>query len=115
MSGLRGLLLAVRFLLELCLIASFAYWGLHLDAGLPTRLAAGVGAAGLAIVVWGRWVAPKASRQLDDPARFFVETLLFAAAAVGLAHAGQWTLGIVVILVYLIDRVALVVTGGTGA
>lgn len=114
MSGLRGLLLAIRFLLELTLIASLAYWGLRLDAGLPLRLIAGLGTAAVAIGVWGRWVAPKATRQLDDPARFVVEALLFACAAIGLAHAGQWILGIALFSVYLVDRVALVMTGGTG-
>jgi hypothetical protein len=115
MGGLRGLLLAIRFLLELALIVSLAYWGLRLDTGLAVRLIAGLGAAVVAIGVWGRWVAPKAPRQLEDPARFVVEVVLFACAAIGLGHGGQWMLGVLLFSVYVVDRIALTMTGGTGS
>lgn len=114
MAGWRGLLLAIRFLLELALIASLAYWGLHLDTETPLRLLAGIGAPVAAILVWGRWIAPRASRQLEDPGRFVLEVALFGVAALGLADAGQQALGLVLIPVYLVDRLALVLTGGTG-
>jgi hypothetical protein len=43
----------------------------------------------LAALVWGRWVAPRATRRLEDPARLGVEVVLFAVAAGGLVIAGR--------------------------
>lgn len=111
---MRAVLLGVRFLLELAMIAALAFWGFGLDADLGLRLLAGLGAPGIAIGVWGRWVAPKSSHQLDDPARLALEVVLFAAAAGALAATGQTVLGVVLMSVYLLDRLALTATGGTG-
>lgn len=111
---MRPILLAVRFLLELALLGALAFWGFTLDQGLLVRVLAGIGAPAMAIAVWARWVAPKSPRQLDDPPRFLIELALFAVAAVGLYVAGQPVLAIVLISVYLLDRLALTATGGTG-
>jgi hypothetical protein len=51
---------------------------------------------------------------LDDPARFTVELILFAAASFALVSAGLTVLGVVLTSVYLLDRLALTATGGTG-
>lgn len=111
---MRAVLLGVRFILELAMIAALAFWGFSLDADFPLRILAGVGAPVAAIAIWGRWVAPKSSHQLDDPPRFLMEVVLFALAALGLSLAGQPVLGVLLISVYLVDRLALVATGGTG-
>jgi hypothetical protein len=111
---LRSLLLAIRFLLELAMLAALAYWGFDNEANLGLRILAGLGAPAIAIGVWGRWVAPKSSHQLDDPARFTVELILFAAASFALVSAGLTVLGVVLTSVYLLDRLALTATGGTG-
>lgn len=96
------------------MIAALAYWGFTLDQPPVWRLVAGIGAIVVAVLVWGRWVAPKSDNQLDDPVRFVVELVLFAATAVALMAAGQTVLAIVLISVYLLDRIALTLTGGTG-
>lgn len=96
------------------MLAALAYWGFDLEAELGIRLLAGLGAPAIAIWVWGRWVAPKSSHQLVDPARFAVELILFAAASVALVSAGLTLLGAVLISAYLLDRLALTATGGTG-
>jgi hypothetical protein len=96
------------------MLAALAYWGFDLEADIGIRLLAGLGGPAAAIGVWGRWVAPKSSHQLDDPARFAVELILFAAASVALVSAGLTVLAVVLISVYLLDRLALTATGGTG-
>lgn len=114
MTGLRSILLAVRFLFELALLASFAYWGFNLDAEPVVTWLAGIGAPLLAAVIWGTWIAPKANRQLSDPLRFVVETILFATAAAALIISGLPGLGWGLIVGFLLDRAVLTATGGTG-
>jgi hypothetical protein len=83
--------LGVRFLLELCLLAAWAVIGWHLGGQVVVCVLLAVVLPALAATAWGLWVAPRATRRLDDPARFAVEAVLFAGAAIGLAVAG-WPL-----------------------
>jgi hypothetical protein len=114
LTGLRSILLAIRFLFELGLLASFAYWGFALDVEPPLRWLAGIGAPLLAAVIWGLWIAPKATRQLSDPIRFVAETVLFLAGGLALFTSGQPALAATFFVVFLVDRMALTATGGTG-
>lgn len=84
-----SVLALVRFAAELGLLAAFAYVGWWLGAttlALSVVLAVALPLA--AALVWGRWVAPRASTRLHDPARFAVEVTLFALALVGLSEVG---------------------------
>jgi hypothetical protein len=83
--------LGVRFLLELCLLAAWAVIGWHVGGQVVVRVVLAVLLPSLAATAWGLWVAPRATRRLDDPARFAVEAMLFAGASAGLAVAG-WPL-----------------------
>jgi hypothetical protein len=99
-SGLRGVTLTVRFLCELALLAALAYWGFHAGDGVGAWLL-GLGAPLLAAGVWGAFVAPRARWPVAIPARVALELVLFAAAAVGLAVAGQPVLAVVLGVVAL--------------
>jgi hypothetical protein len=79
--------LAVRFLLELCLLAALAYAGLQVNIVLA--LFAPLGAA----AVWGLFVAPKARFPLSRPLWVGVQVVLFGAAVAGLVASGQGVLG----------------------
>jgi hypothetical protein len=91
-SGLGGVTLTVRFLCELALLAALAYWGFHVGDGAGGWVL-GLGAPLLAAAVWGAFVAPRA--RWPVPARVALELVLFAAAAVALAIAGQPVLAVV--------------------
>jgi hypothetical protein len=111
---MRPFLLAVRFLLELALLAALVIWGFNLDSGLGLRLVAAIAAPVAFIAIWARWVAPKSEHQLEDPARLVVETILFGLAAVALGLAGYQLAGVTLAVVYLVDRILLMLSGGTG-
>jgi hypothetical protein len=80
---LKPLNLGLRFALELCMLVGFAVWG------FSENIVLGVAAPLAAAVVWGLWIAPKATRRLRDPARLALELLLFGAAGALLAVAGH--------------------------
>jgi hypothetical protein len=85
----KAINLGLRFALELAAIAALIVFAFSLDAGTAVRVLVALATAGLFIAVWGRWCAPNSDHRLDDPARLGVEVVVFAAAAVALAAAGE--------------------------
>lgn len=84
-SGLGGASLVVRFLTELAMYGALGYWGASVRAPVPVRVVLAALIPLAAMAVWSRYLSPKASRRLADPAALFVECAMFTAAAVGLA------------------------------
>jgi Protein of unknown function (DUF2568) len=91
---MRILSLAIRFLLELALLVALGVWGFTVGGGTFTKIVLGVGAPLAAAIVWGRFIAPKARRRLEDPARFSLELFLWMAGGLALLAAGHpaWAL-----------------------
>ena len=102
---IRSAAAVLRFALELALLAVFAYFGFTFPS--PWSWLLGIGVPILVIVVWGLFVAPRAPRRLDDPARFIAELFLFADGMGALAAVGQWQWGVGLFAVFVVDRVAL--------
>jgi Protein of unknown function (DUF2568) len=88
LSGLRGATLVARFVCELAMLAALAFWGYVVGEGVWAWLL-GLAAPAVAAGVWGTLVAPRARVPVPAPVRVTVELVLYAAAAVGLAAAGQ--------------------------
>jgi len=108
-NGLVGLLLAVRFALEIGALVALGYWGFETGDGV-VGFVLGIGAPLLAAVAWGTFVSPKASVKLPEPLRLGVELLIFAAATVALAAADRTVLAIAfaaVVLVHIVLMYAL--------
>ena len=80
---MKSLNLALRFVLELCLLVALGIWGFSQNVVL------GIVAPLVGAVVWGLWIAPKAKQRLRDPARLVLELLLFSTAGAALAAAGH--------------------------
>lgn len=103
--------LALRFVLELCALAALAYWGFHTSETTLVRGALGIGAPLLAAIVWGLFVAPRATVPVSSPVRLIVELLVFGAAIAGLVAAGRPGFATVLGIVYAINRVLVTVWG----
>lgn len=88
MNALRGVLLAVRLVLELAALVALGYWGFATAGNAVLDVILGLGAPLLAAVVWGLFVSPKA--RYGTPVRqALFEALVFGAAILALIHAGQ--------------------------
>lgn len=102
MMLLKTLNLGVRFLLELCVLASLGYWGFTLDKGMLFKWVVGIGAPLIAAIIWGTFIAPKSPYLLDEPMRLVVEILIFASAFLALYSSGHhglaWALAVVVVI-----------------
>ncbi|TWE07846.1 DUF2568 domain-containing protein [Rudaeicoccus suwonensis] len=98
--------LALSFLLELALIASLAFAGDQV-AGNSDVLAVvlGVLLPVIAIVIWSRFAAPRASRRLAGLRLLALKFVLFAVAAVLLVVVGELVLGVVLLVLSAINLV----------
>lgn len=104
---LQALNLAVRFLLELCVLAALGYWGFQSQPGWLGKIVFGIGAPLIAAVVWGMFVAPKATYRLPGGVILGLEVLVFGAGIAALLAVQHvtlaWTLG----LLYVVNRLLL--------
>ena len=88
--AVRNTNLALRFALELTALAAVGWWGW--DAGGPLLALAAVAAV---VVIWGAFVAPKASHPMTDPVRLLLEVAVFGSGVVALSAADGGTLAVV--------------------
>ncbi len=95
--------LAAAFLLELCALAALGYWGFQTGESTLVKIILGIGAPLLLIVVWGKFLAPKSSTRLRDPALTLVKLLILGVAAAALASAGQPGLALIFALAVVIN------------
>ncbi|MFT3889738.1 MAG: DUF2568 domain-containing protein [Arachnia sp.] len=108
-SPARAVALAVRFLLELALLASaalVAWWLTQLWWSALTALLAVVAVA----VIWGLFVSPKAAVPLPPAAVLTIEAVLFVGVGAALVFVGGFVVpAIVLVGGWLVDRVALAI------
>jgi hypothetical protein len=102
--------LGVRFLLELCALAAFGYWGYHIEQGQAVKVALASGLPLLGALVWGLGASPKAPL-VAGPSRWITQTVVFAVAVVALAAAGQPRLAIIFAVVVALNAALLRMLG----
>jgi hypothetical protein len=92
-----GVLLTLRFALEVLLLAAYAVIGTGLVTGWLGWVLALVMVL-LVAGVWGTWLAP--TRRIDSPlrVRIMLELALFVIAGVGLAVVGHAVWGVVLVV-----------------
>ncbi len=109
LSAVKSANLALRFILELCALAAFGYWGFHTGKSPLAKIALGIGAPVLVAAIWVVFVAPGSARELHDPIRLVVELVIFGLAAIGLAAAGRPALAWVLGIVFVVNRILMYV------
>ena len=110
MVALQSILAMLRFVLELILIAVYAYFGFAFGAAWGGPILGwilAIGLAALAIAIWGVYVAPRAPRRSPEPTRFILELALFFSGLAMLAAMSEWLWGVVLFIVFVADRVLL--------
>ena len=77
---MQSLNLVFRFTLEIVVLVALFLWGTSVSGELIVQVVLGLGAPAVVIVVWGLFVAPRASRRLPDPQRLAIEIVVFGTA-----------------------------------
>lgn len=109
MKIVKSLNLGLRFVLELCLLASLFTASINLINNPILRWTAAIGLPVLAASIWGIFVAPKSQHILDQPYRLVVELILFGLASFMLYRAGYPKIAIVFIGVVIINEILLLI------
>ena len=80
----------LAFILELAMLAAFAYAGWNGPNVLWLRIVLVIALPGLAILLWAVWAAPRAGkRRLKMPALLIFKVAIYAAATAAWWVAGQ--------------------------
>ena len=95
---------AVRFLLELCLVAALMIGGAAVGWWLAVLLPVAF------VVVWGWLIAPKSTRRLTDPQRLILEIAIFIATGTALAISGYLVPAILLAVASIVVAAALRLT-----
>lgn len=114
-ARMRSLNLAFRFILEMLALVGLFLFGWTRSDSLLIRIVLGLSVPAAAMVTWGLFVAPKASRRLDDPARLGVELVVWFAGALAYGFAVGWILALLFGLAVLISLVLMFYWGQRGA
>lgn len=105
MEMLKGVNLAVTFILELCLLVAFGYWGFMAGYVPRLKIELAIGMPVVVVIFWGLFMAPKAVWRLPSPWHEIAEVVIFALGTIALFAAGQTTLAILFAVVFAINFV----------
>lgn len=87
--------LGLRFSLELCTLAAFAYWGIQTGKGTTMKGLLGGGVVVIAMVVWGIFGSPNAAIPLEGWVHALFEVVFFGLAGLSLYMVGKHTLAVI--------------------
>jgi hypothetical protein len=104
---MKSIVFGMFFLLELIAIAAFSYWGYGIKAGLVVKILLAIAMPLVVIVIWGLYLAPKASYPVFSyPVRTMLKLVVFVFASAALYTAGRHAYG----AAYLILSILIVGT-----
>ena len=109
MNALKSINLGVRFLLELCMLAAVGYWGFKTGSNWFLKIILGIGGPVLIAVIWGMFVAPKATYPLHGFVLLAMEAILFGLGVVVLYATGKHSLAWSFAVVVVVNRVLMLV------
>ncbi|HKN93387.1 MAG TPA: YrdB family protein [Thermoleophilaceae bacterium] len=99
--------LALRFALELCVLAAVAYWGSRVGASAFVNVVVAIAAPLAVAALWGMLLAPNANRRLDPPIRWALELAVLALGAAALVAVNAPLLGAALAVVAVANAVLL--------
>lgn len=87
--------LVLKFLLELAMLASFAYWGFIRGKTTLAKYALAIVLVAVAIALWAYLGAPKSAHRLPLNYRLIFEVFMFGSAAFLLYNTGHHNLAFI--------------------
>jgi hypothetical protein len=107
MGGIKSINLLLAFLLELCLLVIFGYWGVIISSSLMQKIVLGAGIPILIAVIWGIFLAPNSTTRLEEPWLAIAKVIIFSLAALALYFAGKTDLAVWFAIISAINLVLL--------
>lgn len=108
LSVVMNMNLGLSFLLELCLLAAFAVWGIRTGQSTLMKILLGIGVPLLAAVFWGVFLSPRADIVLPNLAVQMLKFVIFGLGVVALAISHHpilaWVFGTTVVINRLLEN-----------
>ena len=109
MDAIKVANLAIRFLLEICVLISIGYWGFKTGSGWLLKIVLGIGVPLLIVVIWAMFGAPKSSMRLEGLLYLLLEVIVFSSGVAALVLTRNYALVWVFAVVIIINRILLLV------
>ena len=107
MDALKSINLAVRFLLELCVLAAAGYWGFKTSSSWFLKILLGIGAPLLIAVIWGMFGAPKAPYHLSGLMLLALEVVVFGSGVAAMYATKNYSLAWGLTAVLIVNKVLM--------
>ncbi len=111
MAMVKSANLALRFLLELCILAAVGYWAFHTVRGVIAKIGLGIGLPLVTAIVWGLFLAPASSLRLHGAGHLILEVVIFGLAAAALFASHHPTLAGTFLLITVVNKALMVLWG----
>ena len=109
MDILKGINLAVRFLLEICVLIAVGYWGFKSGSGWLLKILLGLGVPILIAAIWGMFGAPKSAYQFRGLAFLGLEILVFGSGVLALFVTRSNSLAWMFALLLIVNKILLMI------
>ena len=111
MDVLKSINVAIRFLLEICVLAAVCYWGFKINSNWLLNILMGIGIPLLIAIVWGMFGAPKAANHLTGFSLLALEIIVFGSGVAALFITKNYSLTWVFGMIIIINRILMFVWG----
>lgn len=106
---LKSLNLGLRFILEICALASLGYWGFKTGQGIFLKVIVGIGTPLVVAVIWGMFGSPAAPFKVSVPVELLLEIVIYGAATLALYASGRTSLSVTFIIVAILNKILMIV------
>jgi hypothetical protein len=104
----KGVNELLRFVLELGMLAAFAYWGAHVVSNTVARVITAIATPAIAATVWGLVLSPRAPAKLSSVFRLTFSLPVFLLAALATYASGMPRSAIAFAVVSTVNTVILI-------
>jgi uncharacterized protein DUF2568 len=104
----KGLNELLRFVLELGMLAAFAYWGAHVGSSRLAHVMTAIATPVVAALAWGMVLSPRAPAKLPSILRLVLSLPVFLVAALATYASGMPRAAIAFVVVATINTVILI-------
>ncbi|MCA9346851.1 YrdB family protein [Candidatus Saccharibacteria bacterium] len=109
MEILKSINLAIRFMLEICTLIATGMFGFSLSKNIILRVVLAIVCTAIIAVIWGLFVAPKASQRIELPWRILLEMVVFGIATMSLIRTNHVYLAMVFAIAVIINQILLLI------
>ena len=108
MSLIKSINLLITFLLELCLLVVYGYFGFNIGNTKTINIIFAIVIPAIVAVIWGFYLAPKSYRNISNTIKQIGKGILFLIAFIGLFLLKQEKIDILFLIVYIINMILLI-------